>query len=99
MLCADWESLMSNSINGRDSGTAFFSNRDVAKTLRSSCRDLDEVVRILDAKRQSDTAGRLHTLTIELRQLAAMAELRADESPLSGGEEASEKFYAVAVAH
>lgn len=90
---------MSNSINGRDSGAAFFSNRDLAKTLRSSCRDLDETVRVLDAKRQSDMAGRLHTLTIELRQLAAIAELRADESPRSGGEEAAGTFYAVAVSH
>ena len=90
---------MSNASNGIDSGTDFFSNRDVAKTLRSSCRDLNEVVRVLDARRQSDLAGRLHTLTIELRQLAAMAELRADESPFSGGEEASGNFHALAVAH
>ena len=53
-------------------------DRVVASSLRESCRDLNEIVRVLDSQRQSDMAGRLHALTVELRQLAAIAKMRAD---------------------
>ena len=63
-----------------------FPNRDVARLLRSTCRDLNEVVRVLDSQRQSDMAGQLHTLTVELRQLALIAELKSDDTPLLADE-------------
>lgn len=63
-----------------------FPNRAVARTLRATCRDLNELVRVLDSQRQSDMAGRLHALTVELRQVASIAALRADEQPLVADE-------------
>ena len=71
-----------------------FPNRDVGRVLRSTCRDLYEVVRVLDGNRQSDMAGCLHALVVEIRQLAAIAESRPDEMPLMADECAS-----IAIAH
>lgn len=76
-----------------------FPNHDVARTLRSTCRDLNEVVRVLDSQRQSDMAGRLHTLTIELRQLASIAELRADDRSFAGEPAENSQNADIAVAH
>ena len=56
-----------------------FPSHDVARTLRSSCRELTEVVRMFDANQQSDMAGQLHALTVEIRQLARQAESRASD--------------------
>lgn len=51
-----------------------FSNEEIARLLRSAVRDFHEAIRILDSSRQSETAGRLHTLSVELRQLASDTE-------------------------
>jgi hypothetical protein len=90
---------MSNANTRVDLEGIIFPNRDVARTLRSTCRDLAEVVRVLDAKRQSDMAGRLHTLTIELRQLASIADLRADDQSLVQGSDRPAHNAGFAVAH
>ena len=37
-------------------------------------QEFNEAIRILDSGRQSETAGRLHTLSVELRQLASVTE-------------------------
>ena len=76
-----------------------FPGNEVARALRTTCRDLNEVVRVLDLRRESDLAGRLHTLTIELRQVAAIAEMRADVRPATGAEPIEERRGAVAIAH
>ena len=51
-----------------------FCNREIARLLRSAVRDFHQAIRILDFGRQSEVAGRLHALSVELRELAAVTE-------------------------
>ena len=51
-----------------------FPNEEIARLLRSAVRDFHEAIRVLDSSRQSETAGRLHALSVELRQLASDTE-------------------------
>ncbi len=52
-----------------------YSNREVVRLLRSAVRDFHEAIQMLDSSRQSETAGRLHALSVELRELAADTEM------------------------
>ena len=47
---------------------------EITRLLRSADRDFHEAMRMLDSIRQSEVAGRLHALSVELRELAAETE-------------------------
>ena len=51
-----------------------FTNREIGRLLRSAARDFHEAIRILDSSRQSEAAGRLHALSVELREIAAVTD-------------------------
>jgi len=59
-----------------------FSNEEIARLLRSAVRDFHEAIRILDSSRQTETAGRLHALSVELRQLASDTEMSVPDDGL-----------------
>ena len=47
---------------------------NLGPTLRSAITDLYGVIAVLDSAQQSDFAGRLHALTLELRERVSDAE-------------------------
>ncbi len=49
-------------------------NRQIGRLLRSASRDFHEAIRILDSSRQSEAAGRLHALSVELREIEAVTD-------------------------
>jgi len=51
-----------------------FTNREIGRLLRSASLDFHEAIRILDSSRQSEAAGRLHALSVELREIAAVTD-------------------------
>ncbi len=63
-----------NSSTNESLGIPDFSNQEIARLLRSAVRDFPEAIRIRDTGHQSETAGRLHALSVELRQLASDTE-------------------------
>ncbi len=50
------------------------SNREIVRLLRSAVREFNQAIQILDSGQQSETAGRLHALNVELRELASATE-------------------------
>ena len=50
------------------------SREEIARLLRSAERDFHGALRMLDANRQSEEAGRLHAMYVELRELAMRME-------------------------
>jgi hypothetical protein len=51
-----------------------FSNCEIVRLLRSAVREFNQAIQILDSGQQSETAGRLHALSVELRELASVTE-------------------------
>jgi len=51
-----------------------YPREEITRLLRSADRDFHEAMRMLDSIRQSEAAGRLHALSVELRELAAETE-------------------------
>ena len=51
-----------------------YHREEITRLLRSADRDFHEAMRMLDSIRQSEAAGRLHALSVELRELASETE-------------------------
>jgi hypothetical protein len=61
-----------------------YPREEITRLLRSADRDFHEAMRMLDSIRQSEVAGRLHALSVELRELAAETE---NDVTVGGSEE------------
>jgi len=65
---------MTTEITGEMTQVPPFTNREIGRLLRSATQDFHEAIRILDSSRQSEAAGRLHALSVELREIAAVTD-------------------------
>ena len=63
-----------NSLKIETSQDHVISNREIVQLLRSAVREFNQAIQILDSGQQSETAGRLHALSVELRELASVTE-------------------------
>ena len=63
-----------NSMKIEPSQVHEFSSREIVRLLRSAVREFNQAIQILDSGQQSETAGRLHAMSVELRELASVTE-------------------------
>jgi hypothetical protein len=69
------ETVMSNnSLKIEAAQVPEFSSQEIVRLLRSAVREFNLAIQILDSGQQSETAGRLHALSVELRELASVTE-------------------------
>lgn len=67
-----------------------YPHEEISQLLRSADRDFHEAMRMLDSIRQSEVAGRLHALSVELRELAAETE---NGKTVDGSDESMPRHY------
>lgn len=54
-----------------DTTVPSYSSHRLREMLGSAVRDMQEAIHLLDSRQQSEAAGRLHALSVELREIAA----------------------------
>jgi len=66
--------MSNNSLKIEAAQVPEFSSQEIVRLLRSAVREFNLAIQILDSGQQSETAGRLHALSVELRELASVTE-------------------------